>query len=54
VWDLSSILPDQTFPGILLKAFLGYTQNLYLLQAILYVAFLGIMGGYYWKSLKQG
>jgi high-affinity iron transporter len=44
VWDLSAVLPDRQFPGILLKAFFGYTQTLYLVQAIAYVGFLATVG----------
>ncbi len=44
VWDLSQMLPDRQFPGILLKAFFGYTQTLYLAQAIAYVGFLSTVG----------
>ncbi|NJK29352.1 MAG: FTR1 family iron permease [Acaryochloris sp. SU_5_25] len=52
VWDLSEILPDRQFPGIVLKALFGYTQQLYLVQAIAYVAFLLSVGGLYRKSLN--
>jgi high-affinity iron transporter len=52
VWDLSAILPDRRFPGILLKALFGYTQQLYLVQAIAYLAFLISVGGLYWKSIQ--
>lgn len=52
LWDLSTILPDRQFPGILLKAFFGYTQTLYLAQAIGYVLFLGAIGRLYLKSLS--
>nr|WP_088891150.1 FTR1 family protein [Leptolyngbya ohadii] len=51
VWDLSHVLPDRQFPGILLKALFGYTQTLYLVQAIAYVLFLAIVGGLYLRSL---
>ncbi len=51
VWDLSKILPDRQFPGILLRSFLGYTQTLYLAQAIGYVSFLVIVGGRYLQTL---
>ncbi|MCU0567728.1 MAG: FTR1 family iron permease [Oculatellaceae cyanobacterium Prado106] len=51
VWDLSQVLPDRQFPGILLKAFFGYTQRLYGVQAIAYLAFLGTVGGIYFRSL---
>jgi len=53
VWDLSNILPDRQFPGLLLKALFGYTQQLYLVQAIAYLTFLTSIGGLYWKSLNQ-
>jgi high-affinity iron transporter len=52
VWNLSSILPDRQFPGVILKAFFGYTQTLYLAQAIDYVIFLAIVGGIYWQSIR--
>jgi high-affinity iron transporter len=51
VWDASGVLPDRQFPGILLKAFFGYTQKLYLVQAIGYVLFLGSVGGLYLRSI---
>ncbi|MGB3614500.1 MAG: FTR1 family protein [Elainellaceae cyanobacterium] len=51
VWDTSQILPDRKFPGILLHAFFGYTQRLYLAQAVGYVAFLAIVGGRYLQTL---
>jgi high-affinity iron transporter len=52
-WDLSQILPDKQFPGILLKALFGYRQVLYWGQAIAYVVFLGVVGSKYWLSLNQ-
>jgi high-affinity iron transporter len=51
VWDLSAVLPDRQFPGILLKAFFGYTQRLYWVQAIGYIAFLATVGSIYFRSL---
>lgn len=51
IWDLSQILPDRQFPGILLKAFFGYTQTLYLAQAISYLTFLGVVGSVYLQSI---
>ncbi len=51
VWDLSQILPDRQFPGILLKSFFGYTQRLYWAQAIAYLAFLLTVGSIYFRSL---
>jgi high-affinity iron transporter len=53
VWDGSQILPDRTFPGILLKALFGYRQTLYLLQIIAYGLFVGIMGTFYFRSFQS-
>lgn len=51
LWDMSTILPDRQFPGILLKAFFGYTQTLYLAQAIGYLLLLVGIGRLYLQSL---
>lgn len=51
VWNTTKILPAKQFPGILLKTFFGYTDQLYIVQAVSYVAFLGIIGGLYFRSL---
>jgi high-affinity iron transporter len=51
VWDLSQVLPDRQFPGILLKAFFGYTQQLYAVQAVAYLVFLAIVGSIYLQSI---
>lgn len=52
VWDGSEILPDKTFPGVILKALFGYRQNLYLGQIIMYVLFLITVGSLYFRSLS--
>ncbi|WP_017303223.1 FTR1 family iron permease [Spirulina subsalsa] len=52
VWDTSAILPDQAFPGIVLKALLGYRDHLYAVQAIAYLIFLTLVGGRYFQSLR--
>lgn len=54
VWDLSKILPDDRFPGLVLSALFGYTQRLYLVQAIAYITFLLGIGVMYWRSLGFG
>lgn len=54
VWDLSRILPVDKFPGFLLSSLLGYTDRLYLVQAVSYVAFLGTAWGLYSRSLGGG
>lgn len=53
IWDTSKILPEDQFPGLLLNAMFGYTQNLYLMQAIGYVVFLLAIGGIYFRSLTS-
>jgi high-affinity iron transporter len=52
IWDGRGILPDQKFPGILLKTFLGYRDRLFLNQGIAYIAFLSVTGTLYWRSLS--
>ena len=51
VWDASQFLPDNRFPGLLLKALFGYRSILYLAQAIGYVLFLVTAGSLYFWSL---
>lgn len=51
VWDTSKILPEDKFPGLLLSAMFGYTQNLYWVQAVGYAVFLLTIGGIYFRSL---
>lgn len=51
VWDTSNILPDDKFPGVILKALFGYRENLYLVQAVGYVLFLTAVGGLYFRSI---
>jgi high-affinity iron transporter len=51
IWDGSSLLPDQQFPGIVLKALFGYRQTLYLVQVIAYFTFLVTLGTAYFQSL---
>ncbi|AFY35195.1 FTR1 family protein [Calothrix sp. PCC 7507] len=53
IWDLSTSLPDRQFPGILLKTIFGYTQKLYLVQAVGYLMFWAIVGSLYFRSLSQ-
>jgi high-affinity iron transporter len=51
VWNFTSVLPDDKFPGILLSALFGYSQRLFSLQAVTYVGFLLTIGTLYIKSL---
>lgn len=51
VWNTTKILPDDKFPGLLLSALFGYTDKLYIVQAISYIGFLVAIGGLYFRSL---
>jgi high-affinity iron transporter len=51
VWDLTKVMPDDRFPGLILSALLGYTQRLYQVQAIAYLLFLFTIGAIYFQSL---
>ncbi|MEP0910832.1 hypothetical protein NDI45_07870 [Leptolyngbya sp. GB1-A1] len=51
VRNLSKVLPDDRFLGLLLSALFGYTQQLYQVQAIAYILFLATVGGIYFQSL---
>ncbi|MBW4451420.1 MAG: FTR1 family iron permease [Nostoc indistinguendum CM1-VF10] len=51
VSNTSRILPDEQFPGVILKSLFGYRDNLYLVQAVGYVTFLLTIGGVYFRSL---
>ncbi len=53
VWNASSILPDDQFPGIVLKSLFGYRAKLYLVQAVSYLTFLITVGGIYFRSLAS-
>ncbi len=52
VWNLTRSLPDDKFPGIIFSALFGYTARLYIVQAIVYLLFLGTIGGIYWQTLN--
>lgn len=54
VWNTSAILPDEKFPGIILKSLFGYREHLYLVQAVGYVAFLLTIGVTYFRSISGG
>ncbi|MDX2256675.1 MAG: FTR1 family protein [Pseudanabaenaceae cyanobacterium bins.39] len=52
VWNIHEILPDNQFPGILLKAMFGFRDRLFLGQAIAYFTFLILAGWLYFRSLN--
>jgi high-affinity iron transporter len=47
VWNLSKIMPEEQFPGMLFAALFGYVQRLYLVQAVCYGIFLFGVGSIY-------
>ncbi|BAY97233.1 iron permease FTR1 [Tolypothrix tenuis PCC 7101] len=51
VLNTSKILPDEQFPGIIIKSLFGYRDNLYLVQAVGYLTFLLTVGGLYFRSI---
>jgi high-affinity iron transporter len=54
VWNTSKILPDNHFPGVILKALFGYHHYLYIVQAVAYLVFLFSIGGIYLRSITAG
>jgi high-affinity iron transporter len=54
VWNATKVLPDDKFPGLVFKALLGYTDRLYIVQAVGYVLFLLTIGSVYFSSLTGG
>lgn len=52
VWNFSKILPDDRFPGVVLNALFGYSQRLYVVQALGYGIFLMTIGGIYFQTLS--
>lgn len=52
VWNASNFLPDNQFPGILLKTLFGYRDQLYLVQLIFYLLFISIVGKLYFSSFN--
>ncbi|BCL37329.1 FTR1 family protein [Nostoc sp. MS1] len=54
VWNTEKILPDEQFPGIVLKSLFGYREHLYIVEAVGYLVFLLTVGGLYFRSLTGG
>jgi high-affinity iron transporter len=52
VWNTSKVMPEDKFPGLLLSALFGYTDQLYLVQAIGYIGFIISIGSMYFRSLN--
>lgn len=54
VWNTANILPEEKFPGIVIKALFGYREHLYVVQAVGYIVFLVTVGGLYFRSITGG
>jgi high-affinity iron transporter len=52
VWNTSKVLPEDKFPGLLLSALFGYTDQLYLVPAVAYIGFMISISGLYFRSLN--
>jgi high-affinity iron transporter len=52
VWNATKVLPRDKFPGIILSSLFGYTDRLFLVQAIAYVVFLISSSILYFQSLS--
>ncbi|BAZ30716.1 iron permease FTR1 [Cylindrospermum sp. NIES-4074] len=53
IWNTSKVLPEGGFPGILLNALFGYTERLYLVQAVSYSVFISTVGGFYFQGVNK-
>ncbi|MBW4649852.1 MAG: FTR1 family iron permease [Kastovskya adunca ATA6-11-RM4] len=47
----TKVLPDNEFPGVVLKALFGYRAKIYLVQAVAYLLFLFAVSSLYFRSL---
>jgi high-affinity iron transporter len=54
VWNTAKILPDDHFPGLILRSLFGYIDKLYIVQAVGYLGFLLSIGGLYFRSIMGG
>ncbi len=54
VWNFSKVLPDEKFPGVILRSLFGYQDKLFLVQAIAYLGFLITAGIAYFNTLSGG
>ncbi|MGD1937311.1 MAG: FTR1 family protein [Cyanophyceae cyanobacterium] len=52
LWDLSSVLSDRQFPGLVFKTLLGYRDHLYVAQAIAYIATVATISALYLRSFS--
>lgn len=52
VWNTTKVLPDDKFPGIIFHTLFGYTDKLYVVQAMAYMIFTATVGILYFRSLS--
>ena len=53
LWNTSSVLSEQSHLGTLLHGLFGYAQTPTVLQAVLYIAYLVIVGGYFFWVTRR-
>lgn len=54
LWNTAHILSEDSTVGDILHTFLGYAQTPTVLQSLLYVVFLAIAGGLFWRLTRKG
>lgn len=53
LWSTASILAESSVAGDMLHAFIGYAESPTALQVTLYVVYLVIFGGYFWRMTRK-
>ncbi len=53
LWNTSSVLSEQSHLGTLLHGLFGYAQAPTVLQGVLYIAYLVIVGGYFFWVTRR-
>ena len=53
LWDLRAVLSDESAVGGLLHGLVGYSDNPTVLQAIAYVSYLIVAGGFFWRETRK-
>lgn len=53
LWNTGHILSEQSTLGDILHTFIGYAESPTVLQALVYVAFLAVAGGLFWRLTRK-
>ncbi len=53
LWSTASILSEDSVVGDMLHAFVGYAQSPTALQVSLYLVYLAVFGGYFWRMTRK-